>query len=382
MKKNIIRSLFYIILGAGLATAFLYAAQPDNLSKSFTVDKGGMLTVTTEVGSIRIEPWEKNEVYVRVENIDNEEADGLNMSQSGNTVRVDFHSYDHSSDVNFRINVPSHFNVELETSGGDIVFGGNMTGKIKGRTSGGDIRLEGVNGDVEMETAGGDIRTKDIMGDLKLETSGGDIETGWVDGEASLRTAGGSIRVNGVGKNLKASTAGGNITFGEVRGTVEVSTSGGNIKGKKSSGELLMKTAGGDIELLEGGSSVTARTAGGNIILHSITGSVEAKTAGGDVEVDLTPEGTESSLLSTAGGKVILSIPENAKATIEARIRVDGRWNSRMNDYSIRSDFKALSEEKSKDEHEIRATYILNGGGQQIHLKTVNSDIEIRKMKK
>ncbi|MGD0337489.1 MAG: DUF4097 family beta strand repeat-containing protein [Bacteroidota bacterium] len=380
MKKY--TAIFHIIFIWGLAASFLFAAEPDKKSQSFTVEKGGMLNVSTDVGSIRIEPWEKNEVYVQAENLDDEEAEGLSMSQSGNKIDVQFRSYDHSSDARFRINVPSQFDIDIETSGGDLVIAGNMTGKIKGHTSGGDIRLESVTGDVEMETAGGDINTKDIMGDLVLKTSGGNIETGWVNGEATLRTAGGSIRVNGVGKNLKASTAGGNITFGEVRGTVDVHTAGGSIKGQKSSGKLTMKTAGGDIELLEGGLSVTAKTAGGNIRMHNITGSADARTAGGDVEVDLIPEGNDRSTLSTAGGRVVLSIPEDAKATIDARIRVEGRWKSRMNDYSIHSDFKASSEEKSEKEHEIRGSYILNGGGQQIDLKTVNSDIEIRRIKK
>jgi hypothetical protein len=371
-----------LILVLGLATACALAGGQDSKSKSFNVDKGGKLDVSTEVGSIRIEPWEKNEVFVQVDYIDDEESEGLNMSQSGNTVRIQYRSYDHSSDVHFRINVPSQFDIELETSGGDLTITGKMTGHIKGRTSGGDIKLDGVNGNVEMETAGGDITTKDIMGDLRLETSGGDIETGWVNGEAMVRTAGGGIRVNGCGKNLKASTAGGNITFGEVRGTVEVSTSGGSIKGQKSSGKITMKTAGGNIELLEGGASVYARTAGGDIVMSKVTGSVEAKTAGGDVEVELFPEGTDRSSLTTAGGKVVLTISENAKATIEARIRVEGRWKSKINDYAIISDFKANSEEKDEDDREIRGTYILNGGGQQIDLKTVNSNIEIRRVKK
>jgi DUF4097 and DUF4098 domain-containing protein YvlB len=365
-----------------LVTAFAFADHQDKKSQSFTVDKGGLLDVSTETGSIEVQVWDKNEVFVEAEYLDDEESEGLSMSQSGNTVRVHYRSYDHSSDVHFRINVPAQFNLELETSGGDITIKGKLTGKVNGHTSGGDIRIDYVNGDVEMETSGGDITAKDIMGDLKLETSGGDIETGWVDGEASLRTAGGDIRVNGVGKNLKASTAGGNITFGEIRGTAEVSTAGGNIKGKKSGNKITMKTAGGNIELSEGWSSTVAKTAGGDIVMSKINGSIEAKTAGGDVEVELFPEATGHSVLSTAGGKVVLMIPENAKATIDAEIRIEGRWKSRINEYSIRSDFKANSEEKDEEKHEIRASYILNGGGQQIDLKTVNSDIEIRRVKK
>jgi DUF4097 and DUF4098 domain-containing protein YvlB len=380
MKKY--SRIFRFILVWGLVAAFAFADHQDKKSQSFTVEKGGVLEVSTETGSIEIKVWEKNEVFVEAEYLDDEESEGLSMSQSGNTVRVHYRSYDHSSDVHFRIHVPAQFNLALETSGGDISISGKLTGKVNGHTSGGNIEIEYVNGNVDMETSGGDITTKDIMGDLRLETSGGDIETGWVDGEASLRTAGGSIRVNGVGKNLTASTAGGNIKFGEIRGIAEVHTAGGNIIGQKSGNKIIMKTAGGNIELGEGWSSTVAKTAGGNITMSKINGSVEAKTAGGDVEVELFPDAAGHSMLTTSGGNVVLTIPENAKATIDAQIRVEGRWKSRKDDYSIRSDFKANSEERDEGKHEIRASYILNGGGQQIDLKTVNSDIEIRRIKK
>ena len=75
-------------------------------------------------------------------------------------------------------------------------------------------------------------------------------------------------------------------------------------------------------------------------------------------------------------------LPENAKATIEARIRIHGWWGESDDEYKIYSDFKSESYEKDKDSDEIRATYVLNGGGETISLQTVNANIEIRKLKK
>jgi hypothetical protein len=48
----------------------------------------------------------------------------------------------------------------------------------------------------------------------------------------------------------------------------------------------------------------------------------------------------------------------------------------------VRSEFKAESYEQDDDEREIRATYKLNGGGELIELKTVNSDITLKKARK
>lgn len=143
-----------------------------------------------------------------------------------------------------------------------------------------------------------------------------------------------------------------------------------------------MSTAGGNIELTSASGYVKANTAGGDIELRNISGSIEASTAGGDVNAELRPSGKGKSKLSSAGGEITLAIPEDAKATIEATIRIEGRWGSRKGEYKVRSEFKADTYEQDQDEREIRATYKLNGGGDLIELKTVNSDINIRKLQK
>jgi DUF4097 and DUF4098 domain-containing protein YvlB len=153
------------------------------------------------------------------------------------------------------------------------------------------------------------------------------------------------------------------------------------VKVKKVSGDAKLKSAGGDIGLSGASGTVVASTAGGDINLMNITGSIEAKTAGGDIKAELRPSGKGGSELSTAGGKVSLAVPENAKVTIEALIRIEGRWGSRKSKYEVRSDFKADKYETDEDEEEIRATYNLNGGGEKIFLSTVNSSIEIRKLR-
>jgi hypothetical protein len=73
---------------------------------------------------------------------------------------------------------------------------------------------------------------------------------------------------------------------------------------------------------------------------------------------------------------------ETAKATITACIRIHGRWRSQKDEYNIRSDFKEDSSLRDEDEQEIWSKYILHGGEETTIFETVNSDIEIRKLKK
>lgn len=372
-----------------LLTLFVLSASAQDTSvrsKSFTVSKGGRFEITTRSGDIRITPWSKNEVSVTAEGIDSEDLDRLKMTQSGNTVRVEFlpkkgwggWDGDH---IRFDVSVPTDFNIEMKTSGGDLEIMGSINGKIEGSTSGGDINIENVVGPVDMSTSGGDIKVGDIKGNVDLSTSGGDITLKKVDGEARVKTSGGDIRVESVGKKLDARTSGGDIEIGDVGGEVSASTAGGDVKVKKVSGDAKLKSAGGDIGLSGASGTVVASTAGGDINLMNITGSIEAKTAGGDIKAELRPSGKGGSELSTAGGKVSLAVPENAKVTIEALIRIEGRWGSRKSKYEVRSDFKADKYETDEDEEEIRATYNLNGGGEKIFLSTVNSSIEIRKLR-
>ena len=387
--KNLLKGLLFgvLLLIPGLLAS---AGQSDNdqRTKSFTVAKGGTLEVRVEGGDIKISVWEKNEVLVKAEGIDDDDLDRLKMKQSGNDVLVEFRNSGGwggwgGSHLRFDITVPSQYNANLHTSGGDIDVRGSVNGTIKGSTSGGDVTIDNVKGGkVDLSTSGGDMRAGDVQGDVTLKTSGGNIEMGVVGGEAYVATSGGDITVKSVGKSLRANTSGGNIEIGDVGGEAKVSTSGGDIKVRKVSGSATMSTSGGNIDLDGASGTVKASTAGGDIALQNITGSIDASTAGGNVEAELRPSGKGRSKLASAGGEIILSIPEDAKATIEATIRIQGRWSSRRSDYKVRSDFKADSYEQNDEDREIRATYKLNGGGELIELKTVNSDITLKRARR
>jgi hypothetical protein len=367
-----------------LTTTLALSGDDGNRSKSFGVSKGGTLEVTTSRGDIHISPWGKNEVSVVVEGLDDEDLDKVKMIQTGNNVRISYRSRwnDGSGHVRFAVSVPSQYNLEIHTSGGDLEIRGGLTGKIEGSTSGGDIKLGNIfGGPVEVTTSGGDISTAKIEGDGNLKTAGGDIQVGGVNGSLTVNTSGGDINVETVTKSLEARTAGGTINIGNVGGEANVSTSGGDVKVGKVTGKATLHTAGGDIDLKGASGIVSAKTSGGDVRLQNITGSINAKTAGGEVEAELIPSGKGGSRLSSSGGDVRLYIDENSKATIEATIRLDG-WGSRRSRYVVKSEFPKESYETDEESDEIHAVYKLNGGGELIELSTSDSNIEIHKLRK
>ena len=380
LRKMLIMAVLYAV---PLLLAYSGSDKGDSRTKSFTVAKGGTLEVDVEGGDIKINVWDKNEVSVKADGIDEENIDRLKMTQSGNDVRVDFHVRDRwgwgSNHLRFEITVPSQYNANLHTSGGDIEIRNGLNGKVKGSTSGGDVILGNMSGGVvDMSTSGGNMRAGDVQGDVTLRTSGGNIDLGNVKGEANVKTSGGNITAKSVGKSLHASTSGGDIEIGDVGGEAKLSTSGGNVRVQKVTGSATMTSSGGDIELEGASGRVKASTSGGNVNLTNITGTIEAGTSGGDVNAELRPTGQGRSKLSSAGGEITLSIPEDAKATIEATIRIQDRWMRRKDDYKVRSEFKSDTYDSHNDE--IHAVYTLNGGGDVIELKTVNSDITIKKL--
>ena len=75
------------------AITIAIAGEEEGTSKSFNVGKGGTFEISTSVGDIRISTWDKNEVYVNVEGLDDEDVSHLKMSQSGNGVRVTYRTH-------------------------------------------------------------------------------------------------------------------------------------------------------------------------------------------------------------------------------------------------------------------------------------------------
>lgn len=370
----LIVSVFVAASGLSLGSA----EQSGTQTKSFPASRGGSLEVVVDGGEIVLVPWEKNEVFVRAE-VDPSDVRFLKMTQNANTVRVQFRANGSDGDVRFEINLPSQFNTDLRTGGGNIEFRGALNGNLKAATGGGNVTLADVGGRIDVTTGGGNVETGKIQGQAVLQTGGGNIGVRSAGGDVEISTGGGNIEVGDVGKTLRVSTGGGNVALGDVGGTATVSTGGGNIGVGKVSGSAVLTTAGGNVDLRGASGTVKATSAGGDLTLRGISGSIEGATAGGNIHAELIAGGKGPSSLETAGGGIKLFLPENARVTIQALIQVRGRRNERRQ-YGIQSDFAHESyDNDTAGRGEIRATYKLNGGGETISLWSVNGNIEIRK---
>jgi len=382
------------------------------IKKEFKAGPQGTLEIRDVTGDVAVSTVAQNTVTifetVSMEVFTMEEARQVlkvcqdSYSQSGEFVRVDGRERPRrSSESQFRVTVPSRFNVDLSTSGGDLTIR-QLMGNATLRTSGGDIELAETGGEVNATTSGGDVVVRDAGGRVAVKTSGGDLRleriNGILDGRTSggsislrvasqtvdLRTSGGDIDIFEVNGNVTASTSGGDVNVENTAGSVEVSTSGGDIVLRNIKGEIKAATSGGDVRATTLLSAARLRTSGGDIEVRDLKASLEAATSGGEVGVEMTLADFSKPhdlTLSSSGGSIELTIPEKLPARIQAEIQLDESW--RFGDrYDIESDFPLRIERNEAGERGgrfVRGAGEINGGGDAITLKTSAGNIIIRK---
>ena len=403
--------------------------------QKYTVDGAGTLTVNTDLGSVQVESGPNDEVDVEVEKrrtgISEDSARdafddvSVDISRQENDVDIrikrDRNFGNDRVSVDIRVRVPESYSLDLKTSGGDIDVGdlrgdvlartsggdinvGNITDAVirvhtsggdvhvkgggretKASTSGGDIEILNARGSVDASTSGGDVTIGDAAGEVRAKTSGGDIKVGRTDGEVTVRTSGGDIEIDQAGGNTEATTSGGDIRIGHTTGVVKAKTSGGDINVERADGEVDVHTSGGDVTIDSADGSLKVGTSGGDITIgNAMGGGLLAKTSGGDIEARLRATVSvleEDWLLQSSGGELAIQIPEDLPATLEAEIQIGSSWFGRDKEYRIDSDFDLNEhDDGGRNGRTIRATGDINGGGHLIRLKTSDGDIRIRKV--
>ena len=290
-----------------------FANVSDTVRKSFTVRPGGTLTIDADFGSIDVRGSSTaDQVTIQVKRSvrtnDRERAkdvlDELEMDfrQSGDdvvvTARYDRHDrgwgfldfFDWSNDsgrgrlrLEYHVTVPSRYNLELRTSGGNIAVD-DLEGRADVRTSGGNLMIGRIDGPVTGHTSGGNIVVARSIGKTEVRTSGGNITIEESEGPVDARTSGGDIRIDSARGTVYARSSGGDIEANGALGSIDASTSGGSVVARMSeqpTGNCRLATSGGSIAVH---------------IAHEIGFDIDARASGGSIDsgVPVTIQGTYS----------------------------------------------------------------------------------------
>ena len=300
-----------------------------------------------------------------------------------------------SKEQNYELNaaLPARFNIDAGTTGGEVLVEG-ISGEVSLATSGGDMIARTMKGEISLATSGGELKLEDLEGEISAATSGGDINCDGGKGNFSLVTSGGGVHLSGLEGDISAATSGGDIDANDLTGgSIELSTSGGELDISlvkvTESGEFT--TSGGDVLLSRTEGTITASTSGGmirtkghsgdltlttsagDIRVRDHTGSLEAGTGAGNIEASiLASSGNNGKIdLSTGIGDITIQLPADFSAYLEAMVR------NGFDDGAIESDFP-LNIKKSKS-GTVRASGEVNGGGVPVQLETGMGEIAIRK---
>ncbi|GJQ61497.1 MAG: hypothetical protein SCALA702_05500 [Melioribacteraceae bacterium] len=298
MNKKILTISVLLILGF---TFSVYAGGIKVLhEKTFSVEKGELLELFASTGNVKITTWENDEVYVKVfGNSRAEEKVEFSFDETSRGVKIkaekrgsNWFNWGSGIKLNFEIRVPSRFDTEIKTAGGDIFVadlegenelktsGGDLTlfnlkGALEAKTSGGKIELEGHEGKAYLGTSGGDIDVKGQDGDIEAKTSGGDIEMNVKSGRVRGSTSGGDVRLvySGENEGIALSTSGGDIRMrlpSNIKAEIDCTTSGGRVRNNLNTTKIYRdKKTSLEAELNGGGALIKARTSGGDVTLDS-----------------------------------------------------------------------------------------------------------------
>lgn len=229
--------------------------------KSFKISSNKKLVLNTDTGDIQITPWDKSEVYIKV--IGNDKAAekfAYDFNATSEEVSVDVEkkggwSWFTNPKLRFEIKVPANFNVYANTSGGDIKIGG-------------------VKGDINLKTSGGDIWGDRFEGNFTAKTSGGDINLFCSNAKIEANTSGGDIDLDytGINKGIELKTSGSDIDIKvpvNFDAKAELRTSGGEVDCKFKLNNVIKLSETKVIgNINDGGAPLVAITSGGDITVY------------------------------------------------------------------------------------------------------------------
>jgi TonB family protein len=295
--------------------------------------------------------------------------------------------------VQFEVAVPPGYSVEVHTLAGDIETQ-DIGGTAALLTQGGNIRagkigFGGVRGPVarhpvaKLETQGGHIQVLDVAGDLNAFTAGGHIVAGNIAGDAVLRSGGGHIRAGQIGGRAELDTDGGNITVGKAASVVNVRTGGGQIDFGEVRGSVRAQTGGGGIRVMYVSGPMEVESSAGSICLTRVAGAVRAATAGGTITAWINPDSPTdngavhlagASQLSSGDGDIVVFLPRNLAANIEALVESGGARHIDA-DPALRLTFDSPA---NRNGGPLHAATVLNGGGPLLKLRTAAGNIHLQ----
>ncbi len=276
--------------------------------------------------------------------------------------------------VTLELTIPKNYSLNLSTGVGNITAD-DLSGRETLVTQGGNISTGNIDGSAHLTAvAGGHISVKNVSGGLVAETGGGHITTGTIGGSAFLHTHGGHIRSDSIGGSARLVTDGGNITLERAGSDLIAETGGGQIQVGEAAGLVRARTEGGGIRVARSSGPANLQTADGSIYVTQADNNVKASTATGGITAWFMspPKDSADCDLQSLNGDIVVYLARTMPVTIDAQVEM-GQTHGFIIDPAF--PIQVQYGDNAQGQRVAHAAATLNGGGEVLHLRTVDGNI-------
>jgi beta-lactamase regulating signal transducer with metallopeptidase domain/DUF4097 and DUF4098 domain-containing protein YvlB len=385
-----------------VATAVVAQDRDSTIERSLSARNGGRLDLDMNTGGeVIVRGWDEPRVLVKARLSGPDWRDvAVDIDRDGDGVRVESRftrrRNTQSTSNEFEIMVPRRYDVHISSSGGGL-------------------RLNGVEGQFTGHTGGGEFILERLKGSARLTTGGGEIHVSDSDLSGSVSTGGGTVRISSVSGGLRGSSGSGPVIYGRSEqagrsttdiSSVQVNSGGSRIRvgdrAEHSAGSLFItkaggdvdldaapngahiRTGGGDVRIGRGGGLVEATTGGGNVTIGPIAGAVAAGTGAGEVRIVVEKVSWTQFVEASSGkGRIIIELPRDFDGTLDLETAHTESHESTariLSDWDLeRAPLTGWDAREGTARRYLRATAVLGNGSGRVRVKTVNGDIEIRR---
>lgn len=214
----------------------------EQFESTIPYDKKMKMSVKNFNGSVKIDTWDKDEIYIYAEkkvakskkNHEKILADTKIEIETEESYKIEttFKDKKHRATVSYEIKVPKNMDVDfIQTTNGSIIVNGTKNGSYS--TTNGSLTVNFISGEFSLHTTNGSIKAVNILGTFSASTTNASIRTEDCYVIRSLSTTNGSITADfkKIESNLSISSTNGTITcyVSDIDADISAVTSNGHI---------------------------------------------------------------------------------------------------------------------------------------------------------
>ncbi len=279
------------------------------------LEPGAVVRITTAMGDISVDAsgdekqlrvLVRKTGYAMSQDDARSQAAGakVNVQQSGRDVSLEAESQgrsDNTTRVSFEVHLPRNVALDLRTGHGDVKVNG-VSGNVAASDTKGDVTLRDIGGDARVDVGRGDARVSATKGNVHVSGKGSEVEVTDVGGAATIDGEFyGPITARNVAGGARFVSSHTDMTIGALPGRMTV-----------ESGDLSVSNASGPFVLTTGDKSVS---------LEDLSGRIRVQDKRGDISLRLKTAPKEEIDLNNDSGAIELALPAKSAFEISALSR-------------------------------------------------------------